>query len=172
MASSFNVLLSPSLTVAPICKVAYRVLTTWCVCCESWDKLSKSANPWKCAAGPIAAVRCYLKDMGFQAATFECWTRPGASHGVSQTQALLLRKSFESNSTRTDGRALPNKKPPRAENGLDWTIAKRMLKSFTHQDSDCCGMEQLGGMGGEVMPFAHTAVVVAPFSTRCMTGRD
>ena len=49
---------------------------TWEV---TWNKLTRSKQRWSVAAGPIAAMQCYLADMGFDAHSMSEWTRPGCT---------------------------------------------------------------------------------------------
>ena len=49
---------------------------TWTV---SWQKLARSPQRWKLAAGPIAAMQCYLMDMGLDAPTMDEWKKEGTT---------------------------------------------------------------------------------------------
>ena len=51
---------------------ASLVRRTWAV---SWAKISRSPQRWTVAAGPIGAMQCYLKDLGFVAPTMDVWKR-------------------------------------------------------------------------------------------------
>ena len=52
---------------------ASLVRRTWAV---SWAKISRSPQRWTVASGPIGAMQCYLKDLGFDAPTMDVWKRP------------------------------------------------------------------------------------------------
>ena len=45
---------------------------TWAA---SWARLSNGVRRWDLAAGPIAAMQCYLMDLGFQAPDMSVWRR-------------------------------------------------------------------------------------------------
>ena len=49
---------------------------TWTV---SWQKLARSPHRWKLAAGLIAAMQCYLMDMGLDAPTMDEWKKEGTT---------------------------------------------------------------------------------------------
>ena len=87
---------------------AELVRRTWAV---SWARLSNSKRRWGLAAGPIAAMQCYLMDLGFQAPDMSVWRRGD----------FVIRLNWGDPSTRThvfdrlrmvmckDGAALPAK---------------------------------------------------------------
>ena len=120
------------------------VRRTWAV---SWSKLVRSKQRWCAAAGPIASMQCYLLDMGFDASSMDVWERPGRvislewgdpSAGLRVSQQLreaLLDDRWERISNQEEAKGV--------EKGIDWTIARRMLKNSAKKPLVASGLRML-----------------------------
>ena len=111
----------------------------------SWQRLHPSPHPWKAASGPMAALQCYLMDLGFDAKNFPHWKhqsqefepdcvldvlldmqRPGF---VSEVASKLRLASLSARWGRVwlqDGCEL-------LHHGIDWTIYRQLLKDKAKQ---------------------------------------
>ena len=108
---------------------APRIQQAWGV---TWKRLARAAHPWRLAAGPIAAMVCYLRDMGFEAPAMEVWSRPDltirlewgnartAQQVKEQLRGAMLRDRW--------GRIASQHGGGGAEQGLDWTTHRSLLK--------------------------------------------
>ena len=125
----------------PMAKLVKR---TWAV---SWDKLARGKQRWSLAAGPIAAMQCYLMDLGFDASTMDHWTRgdvsiqiewgnPKVGTIVRQHLNEVLRKDRWN---RIASQELANG----AQDGIDWTVPRRMLKRANKQPLIASGLRML-----------------------------
>jgi len=120
------------------------VKRTWAV---SWNKLVRSKQRWCVAAGPIASMQCYLLDMGFDASSMDVWERPGRvislewgapSAGLRVAQQLreaLLDDRWERISSQEQSKGV--------EKGIDWTVARQMLKNSAKKPLVASGLRML-----------------------------
>ena len=117
---------------------------TWEV---TWNKLTRSKQRWSVAAGPIAAMQCYLADMGFDAHSMSEWTRPGCTIALpwgqpgggqttgKQLHAALLQDRWQRIAAQEDAQG--------ASDGLDWTVARKMLKESAKKRLFSSGLRML-----------------------------
>ncbi|CAE7235281.1 unnamed protein product [Symbiodinium sp. CCMP2456] len=123
---------------------ASYVKRTWAV---SWNKLVNSKQRWCAAAGPIASMQCYLLDMGFDASSMDVWERPGRvislewgtpNAGLRVAQQLreaLLDDRWERISVQEQAKGV--------EKGIDWTVARKMLKNSDKKPLVASGLRML-----------------------------
>ena len=117
---------------------------TWEV---TWNKLTRSKQRWSVAAGPIAAMQSYLADMGFDAHSMSEWTRPGCTIALPwgqpgggqttgrQLHAALLQDRWQRIAAQEDAQG--------ASDGLDWTVARKMLKESAKKRLFSSGLRML-----------------------------
>ena len=102
----------------------------------TWRHLSKAKHPWRKCAGPMGAMICYLKQLGFVAANLSQWQRQGRSiptrwgdhasiRRVRQEIDLALQETrLEQIASQSGGEG--------SRFGLDWTrLLRRRAKSHT-----------------------------------------
>ena len=118
----------------------------------TWKRLSKSQHRWKLAAGPIAAMPYYLRDMGYIADNMWQWTRPQDTIQVewgscdpSKSVEMQLHRALVHDRWR---RVASQEDAEGAEKGLDWTVAKGMLKKAQLLLRPTRGWRQLGPAAG------------------------
>ena len=98
----------------------------------TWKHLSKARHPWRKCAGPIGAMICYLKELGFEAADLSHWKRQGRSIHIKWGDLASIRMArqeidlalqqirLELIASQTGGGG--------SRFGLDWTTHHRLLK--------------------------------------------
>ena len=109
---------------------------TWSIL---WQQ-HKDKHAWKRVSGPIAAMVCYLKELGVQAPSLNKWTMPPVEGQQAEEvslnwgepwtpfqikgllTSLVAQRRAASISRLTDCQEL--------EQGCDWTIHKKLLKQF------------------------------------------
>ena len=118
---------------------ANLVKRAWAV---SWDKLARGKQRWSLAAGPIAAMQCYLMDLGFDASTMDLsafrlrGAIPKVGTIVRQQLKQVLRKDRWN---RIASQELANG----AQDGIDWAVPRRMLKRANKQPLIASGLRML-----------------------------
>ena len=133
------------------------VRRTWAA---SWARLSNSKRRWGLAAGPIAAMQCYLMDLGFQAPDMSVWRRGD----------FVIRLNWGDPSTRTHvsdrlrmvmckdrwHRVASQESASGVEQGIDWTIPRKLLKQaakhlLVASGLLCQGAIRRAGHGGDLL---------------------
>ena len=109
---------------------------------HTWKHLSRAKHPWRRCAGPMGAMICYLKQLGFTASNLTQWERKGrvipikwGDHSALQAIRLeidlaLQEARWEQVEAQTGGAG--------SKYGLDWTAHHR-LATQSAQDSEWRG---------------------------------
>ena len=123
---------------------ASLVRRTWAV---SWAKISRSPQRWTVASGPIGAMQCYLKDLGFDAPTMDVWKRPDGdivlnwgSPNTGREVSSLLQKALLTD--RWERIALQESADGTQE-GIDWTVPRKLLKESAKKPLVQSGLRML-----------------------------
>ena len=123
---------------------ASLVRRTWAV---SWAKISRSPQRWTVAAGPIGAMQCYLKDLGFDAPTMDVWKRPdgdivlnwGSPNSGKEVSSLLQKALLKD---RWERIAL-QESADGTQDGIDWTVPRKLLKESAKKPLVQSGLRML-----------------------------
>ena len=123
---------------------ASLVRRTWAV---SWAKISRSPQRWTVASGPIGALQCYLKDLGFDAPTMDVWKRPdgdivlnwGFPNTGREVHSLLQKAML---TDRWERIALQDSADG-TQNGIDWTVPRKLLKESAKKPLVQSGLRML-----------------------------
>ena len=111
----------------------------------SWSRLHASPHPWKAAAGPMAALQCYLMDLAYDAKSFLIWKYVGhgpAPHCELDVTVDLDGPAFVQDVTfKLRHACLSNRWSRVSEqegceilhHGIDWTVFGQLLKSHAKQ---------------------------------------
>ena len=111
---------------------------------HTWKHLSSAKHPWRRCAGPMGAMICYLKQLGFTASNLTQWKRKDrvipikwGDHGALQAIRLeidlaLQEARWEQVEAQTGGAG--------SKHGLDWTAHHRLLKRHAKRHTICTGL--------------------------------
>ena len=111
---------------------AQKLLTAWEV---MWKRGSNSPHPWRIAVEPLGAMQCYLRDMGYDAPTFSSWRRPTGSIVIpwgSPTAGLEVKDQLDAAIDQDRWQRIAAQEGGTgAEQGLDWSAARKLLKKHS-----------------------------------------
>ena len=133
---------------------------TWAA---SWARLSNGKRRWGLATGPIAAMQCYLMDLGFQAPDMSVWRRddfviklkwgdPSTGTHVSNRLKMVLCEDRWQRIANQESAA-------GVEQGIDWTVPRKLLKQAAKHPllvasglrMLCQGAIRRAGHGGDLL---------------------
>ena len=132
---------------------------TWAA---SQARLSTGKRRWALAAGPIAAMQCYLMDLGFQVPDMTVWRRgdfetkliwgdPSTRTHVSDRLKMAMCKDRWQRIANQESAA-------GVEQGIDWTIPRKLLKQAAKRPLVASGLRMLcqgtirrAGHGGDLL---------------------
>ena len=135
---------------------------TWAA---SWARLSTGKRRWGLAAGPIAAMQCYLMDLGFQAPDMSVWRRgdfviklnwgdPSTGTHVSNRLKMVMCEDRWQRIANQESAA-------GVEQGIDWTVprnSRKLLKQAAKRSLVASGLRMLcqgairrAGRGGDLL---------------------
>ena len=134
---------------------------TWSV---SWQKLARSPHRWKLAAGPIAAMQCYLMDMGLDAPTMDEWKKEGITinlaWGSPRVGVDVKEKLHQAMLADRWERINRQEGASGTAGGIDWTVPRRMLKESVKHPLQHSGLRML--FQGAVRHANHGGDEVCP----------
>ena len=99
---------------------------------HTWRHLSKAKHPWRRCAGPLGAMVCYLKQLGFIAPNLTQWQRQGRFIPITwgdkvslqqirmELELALQESRWEQIASQAGGSG--------SRHGLDWTTHHKLLK--------------------------------------------
>ena len=123
---------------------AHLIRRTWAA---TWKKLSSTTHRWKLAAGPIGAMQCYLMDMGFEAPTMDEWKRTDTTIKLawgSKQVGKEVREQLQQAMQRDRWQRIGGHEGAKgAEQGIDWTVPRRMLKESIKKPHYHAGLRML-----------------------------
>ena len=143
----------------PWCKVVQEHWTTFSKCLlrnkpaaarvekaweHMWKHLSSGKHPWRRCAGPMGAMICYLKQLGFTASNLTRWTRrdrviPIKWGDHSALQAIRLEIELALQEARWE-QVAAQAGGAGSKHGLDWTAHHRLLKRHAKRHTICTGL--------------------------------
>ena len=98
----------------------------------TWRHLSKAKHPWRRCAGPMGAMICYLKQLGFVATSLVQWQRQGRFIPISwgdHASIRLVRQEIDLALQETRWEQIASQAGGGGSRfGLDWTTHHRLLK--------------------------------------------
>ena len=110
----------------------------------TWRHLSKAKHPWRRCAGPMGAMICYLKQLGFVATSLVQWQRQGRFIPISwgdHASIRLVRQEIDLALQETRWEQIASQAGGGGSRfGLDWTTHQRLLKRHAKRHTICTGL--------------------------------
>ena len=110
----------------------------------TWRHLSKAKHPWRRCAGPMGAMVCYLKQLGFAASNLSQWQRQGRSITIKWGERASLknvRHEIDLALQETRWMQIASQAGGNGSRyGLDWTTHLRLLKRHSKHHTICTGL--------------------------------
>ena len=110
----------------------------------TWRHFSKAKHPWRRCAGPMGAMVCYLKQLGFAASNLSQWQRQGRSITIKWGERASLknvRREIDLALQETRWMQIASQAGGNGSRyGLDWTTHLRLLKRHSKRHTICTGL--------------------------------
>ena len=110
----------------------------------TWKHLSKAKHPWRRCAGPMGAMVCYLKQLGFVAPNLSQWQRQGRAIPINwgdHASIRQIRQEIDLALQETRWEQIASQAGGGGSRfGLDWTTHQRLLQRHAKRHTICTGL--------------------------------